>query len=322
MEQDHWQYPPELLNLLGEAIWRLVRGKRELLNFFRGAGTPESLLSEHASLLAKRPDDFKKPVVTKLLLAQISELKGNQGIAVRRQLLRRVYEFDNFDVLFSNDQLPAKALVSDIRKRVNEIDAVRRAQRDSDVRSTQRMSESEDLARRKRERRFERDAFTKRLAALFSATATPQERGRELEEILNQFFALEGIGVRESFTVTDRFTGLVQEQIDGVIELDGDTYLLEAKWYQAAVGKDQIVQHLYRVFQRSQARGIFIVHPGYSAAAVAAVTESLDKAPFVLATIEEFVHLLESDVSAADWLRAKVRLVLQERRPLVPLGRM
>lgn len=36
----------------------------------------------------------------------------------------------------------------------------------------------------------------------------------------------------------------VVEQIDGVIELQGDLYLVEMKWWQDALGPGDVAQHL------------------------------------------------------------------------------
>ncbi len=48
------------------------------------------------------------------------------------------------------------------------------------------------------------------------------------------------------------------EQIDGVIELDGELNLVEIKWWSVPLGAGEVSHHLVRVFNRGHLRGIFI----------------------------------------------------------------
>lgn len=59
------------------------------------------------------------------------------------------------------------------------------------------------------------------------ASVLPQERGFAFERFLHDLFDAYGLSPRASFRPR---TG---EQIDGSFELDGDTYLLEAKWHSS-----------------------------------------------------------------------------------------
>jgi hypothetical protein len=82
------------------------------------------------------------------------------------------------------------------------------------------------------------------------------------------------------------------EQTDGVIELDGELYLVEVKWWGEPLGPGEVAQHLVRVFSRGHARGIFVSASEYTAAAVLTCKESLARAVFVLCALEEFAHLV------------------------------
>jgi Restriction endonuclease len=48
------------------------------------------------------------------------------------------------------------------------------------------------------------------------------------------------------------------EQIDGVIERDGELYLVEIKWWSVPLEPGELSHHLVRVSNRGHARGIFI----------------------------------------------------------------
>jgi hypothetical protein len=47
--------------------------------------------------------------------------------------------------------------------------------------------------------------------------------------VLNDLFKLDGLDVRESFTISGE-DGQVGEQVDGLIALDGQLILAEMKW--------------------------------------------------------------------------------------------
>ena len=83
----------------------------------------------------------------------------------------------------------------------------------------------------------------------------PVKRGKAIEGLLNRLFALYDISVREAFVLRVDGQGIV-EQIDGVVELDGELYLVEVKWWHVSLGPGDVAQHLVRVFNRGHARGI------------------------------------------------------------------
>jgi restriction endonuclease Mrr len=130
-------------------------------------------------------------------------------------------------------------------------------------------------------------------------------------------FALDGISVRDSFHLTgDEGEGIV-EQVDGVIAIDGEVYLVEMKWLTDAVGVAEIAQHLVRLMSRSEARGIFISASGFGQPAVAQCKDALQHKVSVLCELEEIVYLLEKpEASVRDYFREKVRAAIGERRPL------
>jgi hypothetical protein len=121
---------------------------------------------------------------------------------------------------------------------------------------------------------------------------------------------------REAFTLRGDEGASVVEQIDGVITLDGELYLVEMKWWDPPLGPGEVAQHQVRVFHRDQSRGIFISASGYTDAAVQSCRESLAKAVFVLCELEEFVRALENDRPIADLLKLKVEAAIAEKKPL------
>src|SRR5205814_1161421 len=95
-----------------------------------------------------------------------------------------------------------------------------------------------------------------------------QRRGKASEKVLNELFKCSGILVHEAFVSRGSEGEGITEQIDGVVEIDGELYLVEMKWWNKPIGVPEISQHLVRVFSREQARCIFISTSGYTGPAV------------------------------------------------------
>ena len=154
----------------------------------------------------------------------------------------------------------------------------------------------------------------KDLYALFAMT-DPQKRGKQLEAVLNRLFATGGILVREAFTrVAPTGEGVI-EQIDGVIEMDGEIYLLEMKWWDKPLGTGEVSQHLVRVFSRNCARGLLISYSGYTDPAVAMCRESLSRMVVALSGLDEIVKLLEREDDLVEFLKKKVRAAVIDKNP-------
>lgn len=143
----------------------------------------------------------------------------------------------------------------------------------------------------------------------------PQQRGIVFEKLLGDLFTLDGLLVRESFTLRYGDDGIV-EQIDDVVALDGQDYLVEVKWWSKPLGPGDTAQHLVRVYDRADVHGLFISTLGYTPAAIKQCTDALGTKVVVLAEMPELLFLLEQDGNLADWLRAKTRAAKIDRVPL------
>lgn len=307
-----WHYPPELIELVVDAVARLNRSKPGVLDFFRGSGVPERLLAGVAQRVAA--GDINKFEIARTVLVGLNDA-GDSMIGPRREILNRIVSTESFEHCWPNDRLAAKGVVAEIRDVVNKRDAFTRMKTERD----KERNEHVRVKRREQEQRErERAARAQVKHDLFALVNEndPWKRGKSLELVLNQLFALEGISVRESFHLTgDEGQGIV-EQIDGVIVLDGEVYLVEMKWLAEPVGTEQIAPHFVRVFSRDAARGIFISASGFTEPAVRQSTDALARMVSVLCHLEELVRLLENpDASLRDYFREKVHAAIAERRP-------
>lgn len=312
-----FHYPPELLQVLVDTLPKLCKSKNDLLLFFQGAGVSKSVLDPYQRLLRTNKDAFNKYHVTRELVAKLNE-QGENSLRVRRELLKRVVEFDDFSVCWENDRAAARGLVAQVRELVNVKDSFTRMRNEKDEEKRRRVEEQEVEAKTRREQRAKRDRVKADLFALF-AVQDAHKRGKLLEPVLNELFESHDILVRESFTIKGNCGEGVIEQIDGLIELEGHLYLVEMKWWNAPIGVGDIAPHLVRVFSRGgQARGLFISYTDFTEPAIVQCRDAIVRgAVVVLSNLDEIVALLNADGDLKKWLKAKVRAAIVERQPFV-----
>ena len=112
----------------------------------------------------------------------------------------------------------------------------------------------------------------------------------------------------------------VIEQIDGVVEIDGDLYLVEMRWWKSPIGPGEVSPHIVRIFNRGlQVKGIFISYSPYTDGAIETCKQALAGGAVVaLCTLEEIVWVLDRYEQGADLratLRAKVHAALLDKCP-------
>lgn len=306
-------YPPELMALLVDAVPRLLKGKRDLLVFFRGCGVPEGLYADIERTVSITPGSISKFEIVRQVLTRLND-RGDAMLAPRREVLRRVTQWDDFSACWESDRMQAKGYVSEIQKLVEVKDAFTRMNLERERERNQRIARnSADIAERQRIR-LERGTIKADLYRLFGE-ADPSARGAALEGVLNRLFRSHGISVREAFRRVGHFGEGVVEQIDGIVELDGHLYLVEMKWHAAPLGRPEVSEHLVRVFARAGARGLLISHSGFTAPAVTTCRESLALKICILAGLDEIVAIMDSDGSIADLIRKKVQVAIADKDP-------
>ena len=299
-----FHYPPELMRLLNEAIPKINKSKKDLLLFLQGAGVRAELLSPYQTLLRTNKEEFSKYRVTQELLTRLNEL-GEGGLRERREVLRRVTEFQEYSLCWENDQAAARGLVAQIRDVVNVKDTFTRINIEREQERRQRVSIETAKADQARKRSEELLAVKQQLFALF-AESNPYKRGKALEAALNRYFKFSEILVTEAITLKgDPGTGIV-EQIDGVVELKSAPYLVEMKWEAEPLGREKVAPHLVRIFSRSVAGGIFISYSDYTAAAIQDCKEALRAKVIVLCKLEELVRAIEHERDLKELLHAKI----------------
>lgn len=150
-------------------------------------------------------------------------------------------------------------------------------------------------------RRPDASAIGELQQALLSIGALePQGRGYAFERFLHGLFDAYGLSPRKPFR-------LVGEQLDGSFDLDGDPYLLEAKWHTGLTAVSDLLVFRGKVESKAAwGRGLFISWSGFSADGLTAFAQG--RATNAVGMTGEDLHfILKGEITLPDAIRAKVR---------------
>ncbi|MBQ9520202.1 MAG: hypothetical protein IJR67_01855 [Acholeplasmatales bacterium] len=128
-----------------------------------------------------------------------------------------------------------------------------------------------------------------------SSIDNPQTRGYELEKFLNQLFSCFDISNKGPFKVNG-------EQIDGAFTLDGNEFLIEAKWQKSLISKSDIYSFSGKVRNKlKNTLGLFVSVNGYSFDKA----NSTDFPDIILCDSIDIIGVLESRFSLDELIRRK-----------------
>ena len=143
----------------------------------------------------------------------------------------------------------------------------------------------------------------------------PQERGFRFEGFLNELFAAHDLAPRNAFRI-------VGEQIDGSFRLDGQTYLVEAKWHGPQIGFADLMTFSGKVGGKaSWSRGLFVSNSGFTADGLEAFARGR-QTNLICADGLDLYEVLTGGVSLIDVLRAKDRRAAETNRAFVAVRQL
>jgi hypothetical protein len=316
--EESYHYPPEVINLLVDTVPLLCRSKNDVLVFFRGAGVSESIMSDLYRRVSVDRENINKYEIARTVIQRINE-KGDSALRTRREVVKRVVEFEDFSTCWPNDQLKAKGLVGELRRVVNVKDSFTRMSNEREREKQERIKAREKEIVEKRKRQEEIEKIKSDFYALFGLENEPQKRGKHLEKVLNALFSSYGILVKEDFKRVDPDGAGIIEQIDGVVELAGHIYLVEMKWVKEPIGVEKLSQHLVRIYGRHDARGLFIASEGYADSAVTQCREALSQKTIALISLHEVVRMLERQGDFVQLLSRKIQAATVDKNPYLEI---
>lgn len=311
---EQFHYPPEVFNLLVEGIPLLCRSKKDVITFFQGAGVDHSDLAYCASIIWRNPQEINKYEIVRDVLTKVNT-RGDDGLRARREIIKRVVEFEDFSTCWPADQLKAKGVVASLRDVVNVKDSFTRMKQERDTERAQVVARNRAMQLAATKKREAIEDVNQRLCALFSLDDRPQERGKLLEVTLNDLFKAYGIFIQEDFRRKDPDSSLVLEQIDGVVIINGTIHLVEMKWLKEPVGVAEIGPHLVRLYARANASGIFISNSDYAETAIQQCREALNMKTIFLCSLHEIVLLLQRQGDFECMLKRKSQAAILDKNP-------
>lgn len=139
-----------------------------------------------------------------------------------------------------------------------------------------------------------------------------QAAGLGLEKLLQALFFEFDLQPRGSFVVPG-------EQIDGSIVLDGNSYLVEAKWEAGQVGLAPLAGFREKVAAKSTfTRGVFVSINGYGQNALSGITTGRQP-NFLMMDGTHLFSVLHEDRDLVELLRTLLRELADKGKPYIPL---
>ena len=144
-----WHYPPELLELVVDAVARLNRGKDQEIDFFRGAGVPDQYLRDVAHRIATDREKINKFEIARTVLVRLNEAGDKMLVSAARSSADR--RDGELRALLAERPPAAKGVVAEIQKVVGTKDSFTRMKTERD-----RERETHLAAKRKEQEERER----------------------------------------------------------------------------------------------------------------------------------------------------------------------
>src|SRR5579859_7778486 len=116
---DAWHYPPELVSLLIDAVPRLVKGKLDQINVFRGAGVAERHVADIAARVVADKKSVGRHNIAREIIQRMNQDDSSAGLRARRELLKRITEWEDFGSCWPDDRDIAYARVAETKKIVD-----------------------------------------------------------------------------------------------------------------------------------------------------------------------------------------------------------
>lgn len=136
----------------------------------------------------------------------------------------------------------------------------------------------------------------------------PHERGYSFERFLKSLFDVYGMEGREPF----RNRG---EQIDGSFQLEGETYLLEAKWQNPLTGVAELHTFNGKLEEKAAwARGLFVSYSGFTEDGLHAFGRGKR---LICMDGYDLSEMLRQGISFTDVLKRKARRAAETGSPFV-----
>jgi hypothetical protein len=293
-----YRYSPEIIEALKDALRSIYWYKRQLRAFLLNCKVSSNIVQEQRW---EDPQEYKIIIIENVINKLMN--MGDRGLEALRELTTRIINIEDFSYLLKeNDgrklKKEAEVSVERLRQLVN-----KQLEKDKkEKESIQNRKEAAELRAKTLSKTQTFDNLRQQFFKLFSISNF-QQRGRELEKLLYDLFNAHDLYPRGPFS-------LIGEQIDGSFELDGDFFLLEAKWENKPIGAREIRSFKEQVESKlDNTLGLFISVNGFTDEGIIAVQKS--RPNLILMSGEDLTAVFEARIDLRELLRQKLRHAAQ-----------
>jgi len=141
----------------------------------------------------------------------------------------------------------------------------------------------------------------------------PHQRGFAFEKFLKLLFDAFHLSTRKPFKI-------VGEQLDGSIQLNDLTYLIEAKWCKDKIGEKDLIVFKGKVDGKAEwARGLFISISGFSEDGLTAFSKGKSTNTIGM-NKEDLIYILDGNLSLEEAIKLKARKAAEDNDFYYPLN--
>jgi hypothetical protein len=279
---------------LREALAVIVWNKRPFESYLKTA------LRESPELLAGLPFSEPKRIVADALVDRLVEREQKyQPVALTLMIeVASMSSFPNIEMIKDPDDRQLR--LNEARQAVARLRELTKNY--ADLLTERERVEADEEGRRAQieaQRKFgdEVQTLLVRFTTLQAAT-NHQQRGKDFERLLTDFFALFDMEPRLAYS-------LEREQIDGSLSFDTDDYIVEARWREESVDRGDADIFATKVRRKGKnAVGLFISVNGFTKPALDQYQEAT---PFIVMDGADLYLALDQRIRLDDLIKSKKR---------------
>jgi len=290
-----YHFPDQIIEALKETLVHVFWTKKHLRRILNRSEVPSELI------VSQDWESYKYHIVDPILLA-LNE--SDSGLRPLRLLLSETLNYEDCSHLlrFSDGRKrkrEAERLVEHLRLLVKNHDSSLKAKQEEDLQRRRTAKKRQDRHKFHSHLSNFKDLFTE-----WIARADANQRGYDLEELLYGVFDLFELHPRGPFK-------LIGEQIDGAFILDGDDFLMEAKWQKEPVSLRNLRELDSAVKSKlDNTLGLFVAINGFSDEALQAYQQG-NRPRLLCMDGADLVSVLEERIDLAELLRRKRTIAAQ-----------
>lgn len=222
------------------------------------------------------------------------EARPDEGLGPFRAMLQSLLDWKHFDTYwFDREKKLDRAVAQRNLEHLKQLQEIR----DARIKEERKRREGADTAAQTTRKTL--GGVRKEFLELHAGNIKPTARGYALERVLAELAKLSKLEVTDPFRVNG-------EQIDGALKYDGEHYIIEAKWQEAAAANEGVYQFVAKAEGKMYGRGLFVSVKGFTKNVVTSIVQGK-----ALKTIfidgEDLMLVLEEHLTFAKMIDSKVK---------------